>query len=109
MQVELIEQKLEQRALREGWNIPPGKREEVIARTIERATSGIPDVEEQATRTLLAADALALKREMFEQRREEAEHARKLQYIELLIKAGLVVDDNAGTGNVDTITADASG
>ena len=109
MQLEMIEQKLEQRALREGWDIPPGKRKEVIARTIERATSGIPDVEEQATRTLLAADALALKREMFEQRRAEAEHARKLQYIELLVKAGLVVDDNGTTGNVGAIAADVGG
>ena len=105
MNLETLERKLEQRALREGWDMPEGTRKAVIAKTIDRATCGIPDIEEAATRTLIAADALTLKREAFEQRRLEAEHARKLQLIEAAVKLGLVGDVSARPGVVPGIAS----
>ena len=100
MNLETLERKLEQRALREGWDMPEGTRQRVIEKTIARATCGDPDIEEAATRTLIAADALTLKREAFEQRRIEAEHARKLQLIEAAVKLGLVGDVGSGPGTI---------
>lgn len=100
MQPETLERKLEQRALREGWDIPAGERERVIAKTIARATCGDPDIEEAATRTLIAVDALELKRAEIERKRLEAEHARKLQLIEAAVKLGLVVDAGGSSGAI---------
>lgn len=109
MKLELMEQKLEQRALREGWDMPAGVRERVIANTVERATCGIPETEEAATRTLIAVDALTLKREAFEQRRIEAEHARKLQLIEAAVKLGIIGDVGGGLGAITSQPPSVSG
>ena len=97
MNEETLARQLEQRALREGWDIPAGKREEVIQRTIERATCGDYEIEEAATRTLIMADALVIKRQQAEQRKLESEHARKLQLIELAVKLGIA--RNVGSGD----------
>lgn len=109
MQLETLERKLEQRALREGWNMPDGVRARVIAKTVERATCGDPEIEEAATRTLIAADALELKRETFEQRRIEAEHVRKLQLIEAAVKLGLVSNATGGFGAITCQSSSVSG
>jgi hypothetical protein len=92
MNIETLERKLEERSLREGWNLSPEKRKIVLQKTFERATCGDPEWEESATRTLIAAEALELKRQALEQRKAEAEHARKLQLIEYAIRCGLVAD-----------------
>lgn len=80
--------------------MPEGVRAQVIAKTVARATCGDPGIEEDATRTLIAADALELKRQVFEQRRIESEHARKLQLIEAAVKLGLVSNAVGGAGAI---------
>ena len=102
MNEDTLDRQLEQRALKEGWDIPAGKRAEVIRKTIERATCGDFEIEEAATRTLIMADALAIKRQQAEQRRLEAEHARKLQLIELAVKLGIVGNDDGGNRSQDS-------
>jgi hypothetical protein len=108
MKLEKLEAQLEHRALKEGWDIPHHKRTEVIAKTIERATCGIPDVEEAATRTLIAMDAVQLKKESFEQKKREMEHARKLQLIEAAVKLGLVSDVGTRAGAIPNIESSSN-
>lgn len=98
MNIDTMAAKLEHRALREGWCLPDDKRTEVMEKTFARATCGIPSVEEDATRTLIAAESLSLKRQQLEQKKLEAEHARKIKLIEAAIRLGIVSDGRAAIG-----------
>jgi len=104
--IETLERKLEERSLREGWNLSPEKRKIVLQKTFERATCGDPEWEESATRTLIAAEALELKRQALEQRKAEAEHARKMQFIEYAIRRGLIADVVGSNSIVDAIATE---
>ena len=55
-----------------------------------------------AVRVLISADLADDKKAMAEQRRLEAEHARKLQLLELAIKHRLIANDGSATRGVDS-------
>ena len=100
MNEETIADKLELRAIKEGWPITPEQRATIIERAMDRATCGIPDIEDRAAKILLAADLVNLKRRQLEQKTIEAEHARKLQLLEAAIRLGIVGDGHRATGGV---------
>jgi hypothetical protein len=97
---ETIADKLELRAIKEGWPITPEQRATIIGRAMTRATCGNPDIEDRAAKILLAADAVNLKQKQLEQKTLEAEHARKLQLLEAAIRLGIVGDGHPTTGSV---------
>jgi hypothetical protein len=87
-----LSDKLELRAINEGWPIKPEQRQEIIERAMIRATCGDPDIEDRAAKILIAADMVNLKRQQLEQKKFESEHARRIQLMEAAVKLGLVVD-----------------
>jgi hypothetical protein len=97
---ETIADKLELRAIKEGWPITPEQRATIVSRALTRATCGDPDIEDRAAKILLAADLVNLKRRQLEQKTIEAEHARKLQLLEAAIRLGIVGDGRTATGGV---------
>lgn len=103
MNVETIADKLELRAIKEGWPITDEKRNAIIERAMIRARCGDPDTEDKAAKIILAADVVNLKRQQLEQKTIEAEHARKLQLIEAAVKLGLIGDERQRAGGVGLI------
>jgi hypothetical protein len=95
-----IADKLELRAIKEGWPITPEQRATIIERAMTRATCGDPDIEDRAAKILIAADLVNLKQKQLEQKTLEAEHARKLQLLEAAIRLGIVGDGHPATGDV---------
>ena len=67
-------------------------------RAMDRASCGDPDIEDKAAKIFLAADAVNLKRQQLEQKKLDAEHARKLKLIEAAIRLGIVSDGRAAIG-----------
>ena len=100
MEAEMIADKLELRAIKEGWPITAAMRSKIIARAMDRAGCGDPDTEDKAAKILLAADVVNIKRQQLEQKQFESEHARKLQLIEAAIRLGIVSDGRAAIGGV---------
>ena len=100
MNAETIADKLELRAIKEGWPITPEQRATIIERAMTRATCGDPDIEDRAAKILIAADLVNLKQKQLEQKTLEAEHARKLQLLEAAIRLGIVGDGHPATGDV---------
>ena len=86
----LAEIKLATRAFNDGWNVPIDVRKAVIERAAIRAQCGDPEIEDQAGKLLLAIDKFNHSVSESEQKRLEAEHARKLQLIELAVRIGAV-------------------
>lgn len=102
MNTDTIADKLELRAIKEGWPVTDGTRKQIIERAMLRAACGDPDIEDKAAKIILAADVVNLKRQQIEQKQIEAEHARKLQLIELAVKLGIAGDDSSGAGILDS-------
>jgi hypothetical protein len=96
--IDTIADKLELRAIREGWPITTEMRRQIIERAMDRASCGDPDIEDKAAKIFLAADAVNLKRQQLEQKKLDAEHARKLKLIEAAIRLGIVSDGRAAIG-----------
>jgi len=90
--------KLELRAIKEGWPISDEQRKQIMQRAMKRASCGDPDIEDKAAKIFLAADAVNLKRQQLEQKKLEAEHARKIKLIEAAIRLGIVSDGRAAIG-----------
>lgn len=49
---ELMEEKLERRAIKEGWPITEEMKKAILEKTYARALCGIPDIEEHATKSM---------------------------------------------------------
>ena len=90
------------RAVRNGWPVDDELKASVISQLKGFVSGGDPKLSVEASKVLLAADALNLKKEQQEQKRIEAEHARKLQLIEVAARIGLNGADAGGTGGGDT-------
>lgn len=82
-------------------------RDELVQKLLRVVSLGDPDLTLAATKVFIAMDALNAKKREAEQRRLEAEHARKLQLIELAVRLG-VVDSNSGSTGI-THNAAAAG
>lgn len=108
MNADTMADKLELRAIREGWPVSAEQRKQIMERAMDRATCGDPDIEDKAAKIFLAADAVNLKRQQLEQKQFESEHARKLQLIEAAIRLGIVSDGRSAIGG-SVIAASASG
>ena len=93
--------KLAGRAINEDWPVDPELRESVISEMRNILTSGIPDLSIAAAKVVLAADAINAKKREAEQRRLDAENARKLQLIELAVKLGITRPDGVAAGIAD--------
>ena len=98
MDVDTMADKLERRAIREGWPITAAMRQQIIERAMDRASCGDPDIEDRAAKIFLAADAVNLKRQQLEQKKLDADHARKLQLIEAAIRLGIIDAQRPGIG-----------
>lgn len=93
------------RAIVSGWEIPEDLKGEIIQRNAELTRSPDDRIAIAASKNLVAIGALHLKHEQVIQQQIEAEHARKLQLIELAVRSGLVVNDDAATRAMDCITS----
>ena len=98
MNSDTMADKLELRAIKEGWPISDEQRKQIMQRAMKRASCGDPDIEDKAAKIFLAADAVNLKRQQLEQKKLEAEHARKIKLIEAAIRLGIVSDGRAAIG-----------
>lgn len=85
--------RLESRAERELWPVTQSHREECVENALIDLRDADPRVRKAARDYLLRVDEANDKKTELEQKRIADEHARKLQYIELLVKLGVVVDD----------------
>ena len=101
----LADIKLAGRSINEDWPVRPELRQSIIDQCQEIAESGDPELALAAMKVVLAADALNIRKREAEQKRQEAEHARKLQLIELAIRSGLVVNDDTAVRAMDCITS----
>lgn len=105
MNQQLMEEKLERRAIKEGWPITEEMKQKILEKTYARATCGIPEIEEHATKSIVAMDKRNQELRTEEQRRIEAEHARKLQLLELAVKIGIVGDDGGAVGTTAGVSS----
>ena len=95
MEIETVADiKLAGRAINSDWPVSSKIRESVIEKLLVILETGVPDFQIAASKVLLAADALNEKKRQAEQRKLEAEHARKLQLIELAVKLGIARNDS---------------
>jgi hypothetical protein len=101
----IADQRLVARAIREGWPVSEEMKAKLAKKTFERATCGIPEFEEAATKTIIAMDKRNQDLRAEELKRIEAEHARKLQLIELAVKLGLAGNDQHGVRALDNVTS----
>jgi hypothetical protein len=86
----LADIKLAGRAVNGNWPVTQEMREDLLRQLREIAANGDPDEKIAAIKVVLAADTLNAKKEAQQQKQIEAEHARKLQLIELAHKLGIV-------------------
>ncbi len=97
--------KLAGRSINEDWPVKPELRQSIIDQCQEIAASGDPELALAAMKVVLAADALNTRKREAEQKRQEAEHARKLQLIELAVKLGIAQPDGITIGAIDRIAS----
>jgi hypothetical protein len=100
----VADQRLVARAIREGWPVSEDMKKKLVEKTFARATCGVPEFEEAATKTLVAMDKRNQELRNEELKRIEAEHTRKLQLIELAVKLGIAGNEQHATGAIDNGT-----
>lgn len=88
------------RSIKEDWPVSPEIKAEVVAALRDIVSSGVPDFVIPASRVLLAGDALNQRRRALEEKKLALEQQRKLELIELVVKLGLVGDDQLAIGGV---------
>lgn len=93
------------RAINEDWPVTQELRGSLIQQMQDILTAGDPELCIAAAKVLLAADALNAKKREVEQRKLDAEHARKLQLIELAVKLGIARPDPESVGSPDRIAS----
>lgn len=91
--------KLESRAENNLWPVTDDHRKECVENALVDLNDENPKVRSAARDYLLAVDKANILKQVAEQRRIEAEHARKLQLLELAVKIGIVEDDGRAVGN----------
>jgi hypothetical protein len=101
----IADQRLVGRAIREGWPVSEEMKAQLVQKTFARATCGIPEFEEAATKTIVAMDKRNQELRNEELKRIEAEHARKLQLIELAVKLGIAGNDQHGARALDSVSS----
>jgi hypothetical protein len=99
--------KLAGRAMNDDWPVSPAMRQKVFDQLELVLTNGDPELRVAASKVILAADLANLRKREAERKRNEAEHARKLQLIELAHKLGLVKSDSGATGSVGIIAPES--
>lgn len=106
MQLETVADiKLAGRAINEDWPVSTEHRKFLIEEMISIARGGDPELSIAAAKVVLAADALNTKKQEAEQKRLNAENARKLQLIELAVKLGIARHDGEPAGITDRIAS----
>lgn len=98
----LADLKLLHRAIASGWNIADDVKQKCVVKASELVGSSDPKIALLAMKILIAADSADDRKAIEEQRRREAEHARKLELIQLAVKLGLVKSDSIAIGAVDS-------
>jgi|688.fasta_scaffold400794_1 uncharacterized membrane protein len=101
----LADLKLLHRAINGGWNVSDEMKKKSLANTAKLTEHPDPKIALLATKVLIIADSSDDKKALAEQKRQEAEHARKLQLLELAIKHGLVADVGSGVRALDSSTS----
>jgi hypothetical protein len=101
----LADIKLVGRSVNEDWPVSPELRETVISQLHDLAASGDPDLAIAASKVIIAADALNIRKREAEQKRLEAEHARKLQLIELAVRVGIIGNDGETARAMDSVAS----
>ena len=101
----LADLKLLHRAINGGWNVTDEMKKKSLANTAKLTEHPDPKIALLATKVLISADSADDKKALAEQRRQEAEHARKLQLIELAVKLGIAQPDSVTIGAVDRIAS----
>lgn len=90
------------RAINDEWPVTPEVRKKVVDRLVYLQEFGEKhSVQVAAAKALQSADQINMKKRAEEQRRIEAEHARKLQLLEAAVKLGIVKPVGPGIGSMD--------
>lgn len=89
----MADYRLEARAENELWPVSQEHRAKCVDNALVDLRDADPRVRKAAREYLLAVDLANSKKQAIEQRRIEAEHARKLQLIELAVKLGIARND----------------
>ena len=97
--------KLLHRAINGGWNVSDEMKQRVVDQAANLVGDSDPKIALLAMKVLISADSADDKKALAEQRRQEAEHARKLQLIELAVKLGIAQPDGVTIGAVDRIAS----
>ena len=106
MEIEtLADLKLLHRAISGGWNVTDEMKKKSLENTAKLTEHPDPKIALLATKVLISADSADDKKALAEQRRQEAEHARKLQLIELAVRLGIAQPDSVTIGTVDRIAS----
>ena len=101
----LADLKLLHRAINGGWNVSDEMKQRVVDQAANLVGDSDPKIALLAMKVLISADSADDKKALAEQRRQEAEHARKLQLIELAVKLGIAQPDSVTIGTVDRIAS----
>ena len=101
----LADLKLLHRAINGGWNVSDEMKKKVVDQAANLVGDPDPKIALLAMKVLISADSADDKKALAEQRRQEAEHARKLQLIELAVKLGIAQPDSVTIGTVDRIAS----
>lgn len=101
----LADLKLLHRAINGGWNVSDEMKQRVVDQAANLVGDSDPKIALLAMKVLISADSADDKKALAEQRRQEAEHARKLQLIELAVKLGIAQPDSATIGTTDRIAS----
>ncbi len=98
----LADVRLVGKGITDEWPIPQELRKEIIDRLAYLKTNAKKEsVQVAACNLLQKADLINMKKRAEEQRRIEAEHARKLQLLEAAVKLGIVKPVGPGIGSMD--------
>lgn len=97
--------KLLHRAINGGWNVTDEMKQRVVEQAANLVGDSDPKIALLAMKVLISADSTDDKKALAEQRRQEAEHARKLQLIELAVKLGIAQSDGVTIGAIDRIAS----
>ena len=101
----LADLKLLHRAINGGWNVSDEMKQRVVDQAANLVGDSDPKIALLAMKVLISADSADDKKALAEQRRQEAEHARKLQLIELAVKLGIAQPDSVTIGTADRIAS----
>lgn len=94
--------RLEARSENENWPVSQDHRRRCVENALTDLQDANPRVRDAARKYLLAVDLANQRKQEAEQKRIEAEHAKKVQLIEYAIKLGLVNNVIDGASCMDS-------